>query len=81
MSKNILALIIFLVVNHNNCQWTSLIKDDLSNWEIKQGDAQFKLNDGVISAVSVLNSPSTYLGTKDFYSDFILEFEVFVDKS
>ena len=80
MSKNILALIIFLVVNHNNCQWTSLIKDDLSNWEIKQGDAQFKLNDGVISALSVLNSPSTYLGTKDFYSDFILEFEVFVDK-
>ena len=42
MSKNILALIIFLVVNHNNCQWTSLIKDDLSNWEIKQGNAQFK---------------------------------------
>ena len=80
MSKKILALIIFFVVNHNNCQWISLIKDDLSNWEIKQGDAQFKLNDGVISAVSILNSPSTYLGTKDFFSDFILEFEVFVDK-
>jgi len=80
MGKKFLALIMFFVVNHNNCQWTSLIKDDLSNWEIKQGDAQFKLNDGVISAVSVLNSPSTYLGTKDFYSDFILEFEVFVDK-
>ena len=67
----------FLIISQEN--WTNLIGDDLSNWEIKQGTAEFEINDGVISGTSLLNSPSTYLGTKEFYSDFILEFEVFVE--
>ena len=80
MKRNILITLFFcqILISQNN--WDNLIHEDLSNWEIKQGSAEFELNDGVISSVSILNSPSTYLGTKDFYSDFILEFEVFVDK-
>ena len=67
----------FLVISQEN--WINLIGDDLSNWEIKQGTAEFEINDGVITGTSLLKSPSTYLGTKEFYSDFILEFEVFVE--
>ncbi len=67
----------FLIISQEN--WTNLIGDDLSNWEIKQGSAEFEINNGVITGTSLLNSPSTYLGTKEFYSDFILEFEVFVE--
>ena len=67
----------FLIISQEN--WTNLIGDDLSNWEIKQGPAEFEINDGVITGTSLLKSPSTYLGTKEFYSDFILEFEVFVE--
>ena len=67
----------FLMISQEN--WTNLIGDDLSNWEIKQGSAEFEINDGVITGTSLLKSPSTYLGTKEFYSDFILEFEVFVE--
>ena len=80
MKINVLITLFFfqILISQNN--WDNLIHEDLSNWEIKQGSAEFELNDGVISSVSILNSPSTYLGTKDFYSDFILEFEVFVDK-
>ena len=60
--------------------WVSLINNDnLNNWEIKQGSAKFVLENGVISATSILNTPSTYLGTKKKYDDFILEFEVYVD--
>ena len=45
--------------------WVSLIyNDNLNNWEIKQGSAKFVLENGVISATSILNTPSTYLGTK-----------------
>ena len=79
---NKIFVIFFLLFGFTNsqAQWVSLIKEDLKNWEIKQGNAQFKISDGVISATSILNSPSTYLATKEFYSDFILEFEVFVDK-
>ena len=79
---NKIFVIFFLLFGFTNsqAQWVSLIKEDLKNWEIKQGTALFKISDGVISATSILNSPSTYLATKEFYSDFILEFEVFVDK-
>lgn len=57
-------------------KWTYLIDDDLSNWEIKEGNAEFIIDDGIITGTSILKSPSTYLGTKINYKDFILEFEV-----
>ena len=75
--NKIFILFFLLVFNYSNSQWISLINDDLKDWEIKQGNAQFKINQGVIYATSILNSTSTYLGTKDFFSDFILEYEIF----
>ena len=72
-------ILLFLFVNFSSISqenWTYLIGDDLSNWEIKQGKANFKLIEGTIVGTSQLKSPSTYLGTKKFYKDFILEFEV-----
>ena len=56
--------------------WTYLIDDDLSKWEIKEGNAEFIIDNGIITGTSILKSPSTYLGTKINYKDFILEFEV-----
>jgi len=76
--KYILVLF-FLSVNTvliSQENWSYLIGDDLSNWEIKQGRADFQLVDGTIVGTSQLKSSSTYLGTKKFYKDFILEFEV-----
>ena len=76
--KYILVLFFFSVntvlISQEN--WSYLIGDDLSNWEIKQGRADFQLVDGTIVGTSQLKSSSTYLGTKKFYKDFILEFEV-----
>ena len=80
----LLKILILLFISSNlfaQQNWTNLINDDnLNNWEIKQGSAEFELKNGIISATSILNTPSTYLGTKKEYSDFILEFEVFVDE-
>ncbi len=72
-------LLSFLSLNYfsfSQENWTYLIDDDLNNWEIKEGKADFQLIDGIIIGTSKLNSKSTYLGTKKFYKDFILEFEV-----
>ena len=78
--KTLLILLIFSNVCSQE-KWKSLINNNnLNNWEIKQGSAEFVLENGVISATSILNTPSTYLGTKKQYDDFILEFEVFVDE-
>ena len=72
-------IIFFIISVQLNAQWSSLIGNDLSNWETVQGRAIFELNDGIISSASVLNSPNTFLITKEIFSDFILEFEVFVE--
>ena len=78
--KTLLILLTFSSIFSQE-NWKSLINNNnLNNWEIKQGSAKFVLENGVISATSILNTPSTYLGTKKQYDDFILEFEVFVDE-
>ena len=72
-------ILLFLFINSSSISqenWTYLIGDVLSNWEIKQGQADFKIVEGTIVGTSQLKSASTYLGTKKFYKDFILEFEV-----
>ena len=68
----ILLFLFFNSLSISQENWTYLIGDDLSNWEIKQGKANFKLIEGTIVGTSQLKSPSTYLGTKKFYKDFIL---------
>ena len=65
-----------ILFSNSQDNWTYLIDDDLSKWEIKEGNAEFIIEDGIITGTSILKSPSTYLGTKMNYKDFILEFEV-----
>ena len=65
-----------ILFSNSQDNWIYLIDDDLSKWEIKEGNAEFIIDDGIITGTSILKSPSTYLGTKMNYKDFILEFEV-----
>ena len=80
--KNIIILllpfILFTTLGHSQSGWVNLFNNEnFDGWEIKQGKANFKiLSDGVIQGTSILNSPSTYLCSKNYYDDFILEFEV-----
>jgi hypothetical protein len=43
------------------------------------GNATYSLEDGVITGTAVLNSPNTFLTTKKSYSDFVLEYEMYVN--
>lgn len=43
------------------------------------GDAEYHVEDGQMVGVSKMNTPNTFMTTKEYYSDFILEFEVWVD--
>ena len=49
--------------------------EDLSGWEIKNGTAPFTVVDGEIVGTNVLNTPNTFLCTKEKYSNFILTFD------
>ena len=67
-------LIIIPIISFSQSEWIELFNGkNLKGWEIKQGKADFKiLSNGEIMASSILKSPSTYLGTKKHYDDFIL---------
>lgn len=60
--------------------WIDLIGENLDNWEQLNGNAEYRLVDGTIEGLSVLNSPNSFLCTREYYSDFILEFDVLVDE-
>ena len=62
-------------------QWKNLIGDDLSDWKQLGGKASYNLDDGVITGSTVMNSPNSFLTTRERFGDFILEFEVLVDPS
>ena len=52
--------------------------ENLDNWEIRNGEAPFTVEDGVILGTYVSGTPNTFLCTKETYDDFILTFEGFL---
>lgn len=69
------------VVSVSGQQWESLIGNDLSDWDQKGGSATYELVDGMIVGTTVDDRYNSFLTTKTSYSDFILEFEVWLDPS
>ncbi len=49
--------------------------EDLSGWVVKNGEAPFTVEDGVIVGRCVTGTPNTFLCTEEEFSDFILTFE------
>lgn len=81
MKKNCIMLLCLLcaaVVSAQN--WQPLFNGkNLSGWKKLNGNAEYKVEDGSIVGISKMNTPNTFLSTKDKYGDFILEFEFKVD--
>jgi hypothetical protein len=53
----------------------------LDGWQQIGGKAAYSVQDGQIVGKTVLNTPNSFLCTKQFYTDFILELEFKVDSS
>ena len=63
-------------------QWQTLVNgDDLSGWQQEGGDARYEFHDGEIVGHTVADTPNSFLVTKKYYSDFILEYETRVELS
>ncbi len=77
------ALLIIISINTNaqkNEGWKNLFNGkNLKGWKVLNGTAEFKVQDGVIHGISKLNTPNTFLATKEMYGDFILEYEAQID--
>ena len=76
-----LAVLILITVSVNsvNGQWEKLVKKDLSAFEQLNGTAPFKVEKGIVVGTTVLDSPNSFICTKEKYGDFILEFDTWFD--
>ncbi len=80
-SRLLLTLLLAFVASVSaNEPWTDLFDGKtLDGWEQKIGQANYTAQEGVIVGTTVMNTPDSFLCTKQFYSDFILELEFKVD--
>ncbi len=61
-------------------EWKSLFNGkDLVGWEIRSGEATYRVENGVIVGKTKKKTPNTFLCTQQLYGDFELEFEVKCD--
>jgi hypothetical protein len=51
----------------------------LAGWYACNGTAPFTVEDGAIKGTTVVNSPNSFLCTRETFADFILEYEVWVN--
>jgi len=85
MTKKIAFFLFFAVSfliagNKLNMEWEYLFDGKtLDGWEQRGGEAQYKVEDGMIVGVSKADTPNSFLCTKQKYANFILEVEFLVD--
>ena len=61
-------------------EWQGLFNgSDLDGWKQLGGKAQYKVEGDQIVGYTVANSPNSFLTTEKHYSDFILEYDMYVD--
>lgn len=57
--------------------YVNLIHDDLDNWESYGGEAPYEVENNMIVGTAVVNTPNTFLCTKEKYGDYVLEFDFY----
>ncbi|MEN8229120.1 MAG: DUF1080 domain-containing protein [Bacteroidota bacterium] len=65
----------------NAQQWVELFNGkNLKGWEKLDGTAEFRVENGEVIGTSMVGTPNTFMATKKIYGDFILEYEMKMDR-
>ena len=76
----LISLFVSIVPVFANQPWVELFDGKtLNGWQQLGGQAKYSIKERQIVGETVLNTPNSFLCTKQFYSDFILELEFKVD--
>ncbi len=81
-TKNFIVLFALMVALPTFAQekWEMLFNGkNLKGWKKLNGTAEYQVNDGIITGISKINTPNTFLATEKNFGDFILELEFKVD--
>lgn len=82
IKRNVLILMLMAATTTQYAQeWVELFNGkNLDGWEKLDGSARYRVEDGQIIGVSKTRTPNTFLATKESYGDFILEYEMKMDR-
>ncbi len=62
-------------------EWVDLFNGkNLKGWEQLDGSAEFRAGNGMVIGTSEVGTPNSFLATKKVYGDFILEYEMKMDR-
>jgi len=84
MMKRIIAIWIMIMASGlivNAQEWVELFNGkNLKGWEKLDGNAEYRVENGEVIGTSKSGTPNTFLATKKLYGDFILEYEMKMDR-
>ncbi len=84
MKKVLLLLVIGILapmIQMEAQEWVELFNGKtLKGWKKLDGTADYRVEDGVIIGTSETGTPNTFLATREVYGDFILEYEMKMDR-
>jgi len=76
------TLSISLQAQTTDLPWLSLFNGkSLDGWEQKGGNAKYSFENGILVGQTVASTPNSFLCTLNNFDDFILEFDVFLDRA
>lgn len=81
-TRNLLFLLLMVssLSGFSQEKWEMLFNGkNLKGWTKLNGTAEYVVKDGIITGISKMNTPNSFLATKKMYADFILELEYKLD--
>ena len=80
LTAGFLFVSVVLMAQNNKGGWTNLFDGKTFNgWKKITGNAEYTIENGMITGTTVPNTPNTFMVTEKEYSDFILELEVMIE--
>jgi len=82
LKRYVLILIVMAAAVALHAQeWVELFNGkDLKGWEKLDGSAEYRVENGEVIGVSKTGTPNTFLATGEVFGDFILEYEMKMDR-
>jgi len=82
MKRYVLGMILMsALITLNAQQWEELFNGkNLKGWEKLDGSAEYRVENGEVIGVSKIRTPNTFMATEEIYGDFILEYEMKMDR-
>ena len=77
----ILMMVMATAITMNAQEWVDLFNGkNFKGWEKLDGNAEYRVENGAVIGTSKSGTPNTFMATKKVYGDFILEYEMKMDR-